>query len=422
MAGSEKIIKDWRYIDKSKRSRNSDFKWTLNDYKWHNNQMSTQRTKNIPHIYIKEMQPDYAFNYGNLLGSIATATGSLSSILKPYEKVLDGLGPKSSLIKNIIGGVSKFAAPGAALAFRNNTTGSEKNNLTGNQIDEGRKQVAELYRDYINSEVLGTYEIPYMGDMYLETVYDGWSQSGADRVYGKTVAKFLDENTPYTSIGVPEWTLESGGVRMPKLNVEFNLYNRTIQDLFKNYTLLHSLSSGALWLQSSQSTKKSPNLFNVSIPGRFAMPFSSITVSVKAQGMIRRLRPGFQSVVVNSSTSENTDVLSNSAGFKALSESIDPQFPDVFNVTLNIQSLLPNNFNSFILFAHGTEDTINAGDGSDWHSPIPQDRTVQDRLSASVSDTFKAVLNIGEDIFESVDEATGGIFTAFFKDVSDLTK
>lgn len=408
MATDSNNLKDIRFVENadSRLGRNgTNFEWKLTDYKWHNNSLivgtgttgSSNREYNIPFLRIDEIQPDYAYNYGDVIESVATSViGEFGSLVNNFGNVLNtrlgsglntfgilGRSAAESSTKILKKSGTSIAAAGARLSTSGNTFNRVSRGKGKDGIIEGRKDTGFLYDNFLSAEKLGTYELPYMSDMYLETVYDGWSQSGTERVYGKTISKFMDANTPYTQLGVPEWTLEQGGVRMPSLKVEFNLYNRTIKDLINNYHLLYSLASGALWLQYG-TIKKSPNLFHVSIPGRFSMPFSSMKVEVKTKGMIRKLNPN----------SFSTPEFKNPANHFPLLSDSNAVFPDVFAVTLHIQSLLPNNFNTFLLYTHGGLDDI-SGDGPNPNQiSITDLARVEDSLRRTITDVGNTITGL----------------------------
>jgi hypothetical protein len=354
---------DARYMKESIRGGTFGFNITLDNYKWANNKsvVSREPLTNIPYLQIEEYQPDYAYNYGDVVEVAVDAIfATISSGAKALTSGPLGLATKVSSGTNIFGaviggGVSSVGKGIESLAsnattiigagFRLNSAGTTISKLTENgSLLEGRRDTAKLYRDLLPGDVIGRYQIPYIGDTFLETTHTGWSQSGSAEVFGEKASKWMEANTNYTAIGVPQWTLKQGGTEFPMVEVKLNLYNDHITNLSNNYQLIHSLMSGASWLQSG-SQKKSPNLFHVTCPGRFTMPLSSMSVSVKYGGMVRHLH-------------ENSydHISAKVKGMNPFDKGVNTGFPDVYHVTLQFKCMLPNNFNTFLLYTHGDNE------------------------------------------------------------------
>jgi hypothetical protein len=96
-----------------------------------------------------------------------------------------------------------------------------------------------------------------------------------------------------------------------------------------NFKFLNSIISGAFWLQMDY-VQKSPNVYDVEVPGRFHSYYAALGVEVSHVGKLR--------------TNPSVSLSMNS--LKSLNE--NTLYPDAYKMTLNIVDLCPNNFNNYI--------------------------------------------------------------------------
>ena len=72
------------------------------------------------------------------------------------------------------------------------------------------------------------------------------------------------------------------------MKVELILYNKDIDALIANYRFINALISGAYWSQINYN-QKSPNLFDVTIPGRLHHFYCTMDMDLEYLGKSRTL-------------------------------------------------------------------------------------------------------------------------------------
>jgi hypothetical protein len=335
MSGSKERYEDFRETEEGLRNLGSvPPNITLDKFNWTNSRFLDFKGDLTPKLSLIEFQPDIVFNTGALK---VEGIGSLAQI--GFGKFFTGL------TQGTAQGVTGAVKSGAALGARVTTSNAANKTLRSNgiQLDVSR----EIYNNLIKGGIVGSYEIPYVGDTFVEYEEEGWSQSGLQEVFGDKLNQHISNHTPYTTFGVPQWSMAEGGGRLPVVEVTFNLYNNSLANLCSNYTMVHHLSSGAMWLHDGL-IKQAPNLYHVACDGRFIMPYSSMTIKVEHGGMRRKLHP----------------FASSHESFKGVCTTMLPFtnentfFPDYYKITVKLQSLLPNNYNSFIMYGNGKNEPL----------------------------------------------------------------
>jgi hypothetical protein len=368
----------------------------LTAYNWTNNRFSSVAGSTehgildmVPKLKLQEFQPEIVFNLG------AEATTAIASGLHLiFGKGIKSLQTDVAPGRNgLLGSLSKIGVRVATSSSANTTLDKEGINT---------EIPTRIYNNLIKGGIVGSYELPYMQDTFVEYNEKGWSQSGLSEVFGEGISKFVENNTPYTSFGVPQWKMQPGGGRLPTVDLTVNLYNNNITNLCNNYTLLHQLSSGAMWLQDGL-IKKSPNLYHIECDGRFIMPFSTMTIVVEYGGMRRQLHKDSQALIQGACKSLNPFTDNNTF------------FPDYYKVTLKCQSLLPNNYNSFIMYGNGIDheltETFGAVNGADFISNV---KNAGEVTGTELVEGAQKVLASGASLVKGLKEGAGGFLNNTF--------
>ncbi len=360
-------------------SRNRNFE--LSDYVWYNSSAQFQfgdtggsstdgirnlRDIQVPKIILKEYQPDFIFNWGDLideaLGGISNLVGGIESGGAPStsagtgKNAAKGFRQKSarlfgSATAAFKGGVGKLISsglltPSIKAAGRVQSVKHLNDVLiaVSNSRSEFNKSILEtpvdLVRNMFNGEFLGTYELPYFGDVYLSAHSSAnWSRSGLSEMLGSTLGSFLKNNLSLDVPTTPTWKNDDGGGEPPEISLELILNNKDIDSLIKNYRFINSLISGAYWSQINYN-QKSPNLYDVTIPGRLHHFFCTMDIDLEYLGKTRSLN------------SRGADRFLNTFGSTQGANNItiggDYMYPDGYMVKIVLKSLMPNNFNMYL--------------------------------------------------------------------------
>ena len=353
-------------------SNNRNF--NLNDYVWYNSSAqfpfansggnsSTDNIRNlrdieVPKIIIKEFQPDFLFNWGDLvdeaLGGISKLVGGVGvgggdSPIGEGKNVSPGKIQQTARLfgrglNNIVGSgllstTIKAASRVQSTKHLNDILVNISNNRTAFNKSVLQTPV-ELVRKMFSGEFLSTYELPYYGDVYLSaSSSSNWSRSGLAEQIGSTIGTFLKQNLSLDVPTTPTWKNDDGGGAPPPIEVELILYNKDIDALIKNYRFINSLISGAYWTQINYN-QKSPNLYDVTIPGRLHHFYCTMDINLEYMGKTRALSAGAANKF------ENT--FGSTSGSNNIKTSNDYMYPDGYMIKITLNSLMPNNFNMYL--------------------------------------------------------------------------
>jgi len=261
-------------------------------------------------MIITEFQPDFSYEWG-----------------ETYEIVANTVKDAAAMVP-----LGNAALKGAELAFRQGSK-SAANDIQNSYIEQP-SQVVGMPMDFVKGLFAGTYQnsyvVPFFNDTYLKADTTGnWSAGGAVQALGETVAGILKEAMNVDFPTTPTWQLADVANR-DAITVEFHLINNSTDALTKNFKFLNNIISGAFWMQLDY-IQKSPNVYDIEVPGRFHSYYAALGVEVTHVGKLRT----------------NKEVVKT---FKTSLRSLNNEtlFPDAYKMTLNIVDLCPNNFNNYI--------------------------------------------------------------------------
>lgn len=299
---------------RSKPSQASSKSFSLSSYKWaHDNFANTDAERSaVQTIILDEFQPDVIFDTGQVIDSWVGAGG--------------GKG----------GGSGVDFVDKALAALSSGITQASKNRIYNNLVKTysagGKDPIndpIEFLERMFAGYVLNNYTLPFFNNRYLHAdTTQGWSVAGSERLFGNRIAKMLKDGLNVDFPTTPKWTL---GDQSETLNFDFYLINDTIEDLQNNFSFLNSLVSGAYWIQLDYM-QHSPNVYRVTVPGRFVWIYAAMGITVTQEGKLRKI--------------ENANV-QYAPGLNADS---DAMFPDAYKVVINLRNLTPENFNTYIYY------------------------------------------------------------------------
>ena len=297
--------------------------WTLDKYYWSNTSAYEQRVNtgsnvgntfpDIQRIIIREYQPNVMMDMGTLLDTLGA--GVLASLFTP------GGGEISRSFSNLFEGAAKSAATAANKAievFLINQALSEPGMLTASD------SVGLMAKSMFSGPAVGYYECPFFEELFLDNKANGsWTQHGSARL-GGSLASAAKAGANIDFPTTPTWAL--GDSKGFDFSFSFWLINKDRNALESNFKFLQSFIAGTFWLQLSVQ-QKSPNVYQIIVPGRFRKFFTSLNIRVEAHGKLRRLP--------------------DPSTISALNGNL---MPEVWKVTVNVEDLTPNNFNAHAEF------------------------------------------------------------------------
>lgn len=302
----------------------------------------------VPKIIVIEKQPKYPI-YG-------AAIGNLADNLKEFAlNSIKGLAGES--VKGITGFAAQYG--GKTLANRavsNTNPDAYWNNSNQTYLD----RLKNLFT-VDNVAGIKTYEMPFFSEYFIDANGDqGWERGGAEAMLG-AAAETLET---YASVGYPTTPNFRYNPYYQTVNFSFHLINQTSSDLNKNLKFLMTIMPGMMMVlinnvnvassldksvinqvaSDVSSLFKSPNVYEVMVPGRFRWLWSTMQMEVSCVGKI------FSDPSISGIMKAYTD--QNVVGM-----------PEAFKVDVTLRSLLPQTFNEF--FFYTTQNSYGGFSGTD---------------------------------------------------------
>lgn len=356
--------------------------FSINDYKWgEHNALNFADPDSVQKIILEEFQPSPMFDVGRLVDIVLGRT----------SKIVDGQKTTTtteySFIGNIVGG-------GISSAIQSSLGWAAEKAILANYLANPESAIdfpIKMIKQMLPGIFLNRYELPFFERTYLDTTNSGsWSTQGSSRVLGTALHKILQENMNVDFPTAPTWTC--GDNKGKDFKFELYLINDNNDSLVKNFRFLHSLISGTFWMQLSV-LQKSPNLYRVTVPGRFIKYFCSIGISSEMVGKLRTNED--VASILNQGTS-TTKV------FSAINQKT--LFPDAYKLELHVQDLTPNNFNNYVNYLiNGQNEVVDIGEVNEVSRPttvlteinkqlkeLNKDTGIKDETEKTISDLSKA--------------------------------
>lgn len=204
-----------------------------------------------------------------------------------------------------------------------------------------------FYENMIGGTYTAQYHVPMLdNDNYLNAMgQTGWeSRSLKQQFFGKMISGLVDKIPGLGGLdiaGKPKFNLDGNNPVPDSVNTTFMLYNYNIDALVANIKFIHALTSGAYWLQSGFLQLPS-NLYDIEVEGRYRHYLCKGNIKIDFVGKVRTL--GATSIQLSKILAAMPGVQNNKAFTKV---------PDAYKITLEFQSLLPNNFNTYLNYLYG---------------------------------------------------------------------
>jgi hypothetical protein len=299
--------------------------YTLNDYRWSDIPLISEinNLASLPKLVLTEFQPKKALDLSviiKLVDNVAEAVGG------GLAKITGGIG--SSVIDVVKSGQEQISQVVGRTAI-NKTAQS----YSSTENSEKLTDISE-FLNIISGDVLNTYEIPFYGEEYLNAATkDNWSAGNAFEDAGN-MATLMNDGFQMSMLRAPQWknTFDEGH----NWSNEFYLINDNVNNLYKNFKFLNSLTSSSYWVRmpwkAGLAISQSPNLFKVECPGRFMQLFVALDIKVTFAGKTRK--------------SELYSKLGSSDSIGMIDE--NTLFPDAYKISIEAKDMTPNCFNIYM--------------------------------------------------------------------------
>jgi hypothetical protein len=176
----------------------------------------------------------------------------------------------------------------------------------------------------------------------------------------------MSENVMMNWPTTPNWDYSP---TFPQLEFKFHLINDDSYNLKQNLQFLIAFTSGMHWVQVGRQFK-SPNVYQVHVPGRFRWYWSALAMNVKTVGKI------FYDRSISGDLSKNE--------VKMFSGENGAGFPEVFEVSLSVKSLVPNNFNLYIDYLLNGQSGVAANSQRVSEEIVKYAKNLPDKIGNSV--------------------------------------
>lgn len=314
----------------------------------------TNYLKSFPYAKIYEFKPR---------DNLGVTINALTAAFKAIDSITEGNGKFSDIMKDIKDGVTNFLKENFDIDF-NNMDALADPSMRISGIPN------RMYKQLISGYFTGYYEVPildYNGFLNSQGV-DGWeSQSFMERFFTSNgaglVKDFMGNNigSGFDIATRPKWSVDGGGKGFPQITLEMVLFNDNIKAVFNNLAFIHSYVGGNLWYQDT-IIQKCSSLYDVEVPGRFRYYFCKGNIQVDYIGKVRQIAD------MSSATSSKNNILlkffneQKNSDTNSFNLDVLNNIPDAYRLTFTFESLIPNNFNSYIAYVNQNDkDSVNVG-------------------------------------------------------------
>lgn len=326
-------------------------------------------SNSIPHFKVYEFEPKSFRNFEQYIQVIRKQfANTISHVATLGNAALGKYWDKMNImLESIING--KTIEDSAKSAFTENTPNNDGDSLfkdlvvSDHPILYNVKMFIEPIREYnefFKGKYIREYELPYNENTYVfANGHAGWNNLNVSDInFGNTtlntVFKTLSNLGVVDAPIIPNWVAGKDSSNYYVLSSNFNLLNDDLDSLIANFTFLSHLMQGTMWLQNNTYNMR-PNIYSVELPGFLFIRYATMSISIKHLGNRRIIDNN-----VGNALQTRFDKFKNKSGFemfngKKLKEEVF--FPDAWGVEIQLNSLVPNNYNTFMnYFQFGFND------------------------------------------------------------------
>jgi hypothetical protein len=337
--------------------------------------------KNVPTVKVYEFQPN---------NSISELGNLFKDTFKLFDEFFKDKGSRNQKIENLKG------------LFTSDGMGELLEKITGRSIEEINSDLGSVksipnffYSNIIGGFYTARYDMPfYNQEGFLHGMGDvGWeARSLKQRLFPAGLAgmldKFSDLASSFDIASKPKWSVDGSGPASDSVTFEFMLYNVTSDDLVNNLAFVHSLSSGNMWVQK-QFKQLSSCLYDIEVEGRYRYYFCKADIKIEYSGKERIITDDVLGII-KAHFGNNSQIVLNDNAIR--------RQPDAFKVIITFQSLIPNNFNSYLNYISNDSNNVSVGKeiesvGIKMATSIGEiiNRTTDDNLKVDNNDTSGAL-------------------------------
>lgn len=332
--------------------------------------------KDVPGIQIREYLPDtrldQSLNFmsdlidtvtglfsptkdANVQGAKEKSPGTVNEDVGFWEKLW---GTCCYVMEYLVGSVQpNFYSE--AFKFQGNT---HKNYKTGSNADLMNYILYFPYMIYYRLQTSVTtniYEIPALPSnnvMYSSDGTGGWPYAGFGRLSQIPGIETLDKLGLFSNIGInwmPWWNAKEGtNTSSPPVEIKFNLFNDTAEAAMMNFIFVNTIVPNNKWIQYN-IFQHSPHIYDIKLEGYGRYYACRAFFNVAAKGVLRE--PGDAWIdglkpYINSNMDTST-FLAN------IKQNHLIKIPDIYEVSMNFESMMPDNFNNY-LFQYSENNNI----------------------------------------------------------------
>lgn len=197
---------------------------------------------------------------------------------------------------------------------------------------------------------------------------------------------------------MPWWDSKSGSQAAPKIEVKFDLFNDTAESALANFIFVNTIVPNNKNIQYGM-IQHSPCLYDIKLEGINRLFACTGDFSINYKGVLRQPHPIWLERLLCNHKNAHLDFLTGHQG--AIDANLI-KIPDVYEVTLSFESVIPADFNNF-LYTYVANNNIIA----DYDQKVRENGMMSTIVTAATTDLFKEMkAYIQAEGYESTDADT----------------
>lgn len=319
----------------------------------------TELLRDVPYMQVREYLQDSKLDMiFNVIGAFANGLAMGQKAANADQGFMDFATRVWNFTKSVFSDIGTILGTAFNAAIDPTLLWKYANNTSPDYDNYVLKIPYMLYYRLLSSTTTGIYEIPYNGKILYESNGTGFDTAkGIKGLASPNNATLIGSIINYVGKNIRVNTTPtfdgSNNDTPTSVDINFTLYNDSLDAAVKNFIFVNTLFPGAKWLQY-HIFQHAPNLYDIKINGINRLFMCAGDFKCEQKGVLRKPRINMLQILANNHKNKN---MSLTAFDLAVHDMV--RIPDIYEITLKFTSLLPNNFNNF-LYSYYLNESISS--------------------------------------------------------------